>query len=124
MHTTVASETCLFAETLLSNGYCVVTYILYEIILKYEDDAILPQRTRKGKRTGPRWNKRTHSFVPAWTREDVVSSVPFLVHIPWREWLEFPVGVFLVLSKEIKSGAPYTARVLDIEIPSTALQEM
>jgi hypothetical protein len=54
----------------------------------------------------------------------VVSLVPFLIHIPWEEWLEFPVGVFLVLSKEIKSGAPYFVRVLDIEIPSTALQEM
>jgi hypothetical protein len=54
----------------------------------------------------------------------MVNFVPFFVPTPWKEWLEFPVGLFLALSKEIKSGASYFVRVLDIEIPSIPLQEM
>jgi hypothetical protein len=54
----------------------------------------------------------------------VISFFQFFILIPWKECLEFPVGVFLVLSKEIKGGAPYIVRVLDIEIPSIAGQEM
>jgi hypothetical protein len=54
----------------------------------------------------------------------VVSFVPFFVLASWKEWLAFPVGLFLVLSKEFKSGASYFVRVLDIEIPSVPQQEM
>jgi hypothetical protein len=54
----------------------------------------------------------------------MVSFDPFFVSIPWKEWLEFPVTLSLVLSKEIKNGASYFVRVLDIEIPSIPWQEM
>jgi hypothetical protein len=54
----------------------------------------------------------------------MVSFIPFFFLIPWKEWLEFPVGLFLVLSREFKSGASYFVRVLDIEIPSIPQQEM
>jgi hypothetical protein len=54
----------------------------------------------------------------------MVSFIPFFIPTPWNDWLEFPVCLFLVLTKEIKSGASYFVRVLDIEIPSIPEQEM
>jgi hypothetical protein len=54
----------------------------------------------------------------------MVSVIPFFAPVSWKEWLAFPVSLFLVLSREFRSGASYFVRVLDIEIPTIPRNEL